>query len=180
MRAVLDADVLFGVLVRDTLLTLGAQRFGLYTPIWSEEILAELERNQRRKLGRPADKVAQLLADMRDAFPTASQKPDPQAVDAMPNHPKDRHVLALAVSEPGTRVVTNNLRHFRRADWLGVVVQTPDEFLCDLFDMRPAVVRAAVSAQAARLTRPPQTPEQLIERYAIVGLVEFAARLLSA
>jgi predicted nucleic acid-binding protein len=177
VRAVLDADVLFGVLVRDTLLTLAAQRFGLYTPVWSETILAELERNQRRKLHRPADKVSHLITDMRAAFPTASVEPDPEAVAAMPNHPKDRHVLAIAISVPGTRVVTGNVRHFRQADWLGVKVQTPDEFLRDLFDMRPAVVRAAVAAQAMRLTRPPITVAQLVERYAIVGLIQFAARL---
>jgi len=47
--AVLDACVLFQASVRDTLLRL-AEHPGLYSPRWSEEIIAEMKRALERQI----------------------------------------------------------------------------------------------------------------------------------
>jgi predicted nucleic acid-binding protein len=174
---VLDANVLFGLVVRDMLLTLGKHPFRVYTPIWSSGIIAELDRNLRRKLGQPEAKVESLLTAMGRMFPDAHVEPEPAVIQAMPNQQKDRHVLAVAVTVRAPVLVTYNRRDFRGADWLGVRVQDPDEFLTARYDARPRVVRRAVEAQTAELAAPALSVEQFVARLHSVGLVHFAARL---
>ena len=54
----------------------------------------------------------------------------------MPNHPKDRHVLAAAVAIGATVVITTNIRDFvvYDAGEFQVAPQTPDDFLTSLLD----------------------------------------------
>ena len=110
--ALLDANVLFPNLLRDTVLTL-AQR-GLYRPLWSEKILDEARRNILAK--RPdvdPVKLQRTFALVREKFDDANVEGfDPlQAGLELPD-PDDRHVLAAAIHGGAQSIVTFNLKDF--------------------------------------------------------------------
>lgn len=174
-RVVLDADVLHALPLRDTLLTLAAHPHSLFDPCWSSNILDEVARSLDRRLGAPAGQRA--AAAIQTAFPVAQAHVPTAWIARMPNHPKDRHVLALAVTVPAPVVVTHNVRDFTGAERFGVAVRHPDRFLCDLLSADPDIVRAAIDSQAAALRRPATTRRQLLERLAANGLTQFARRL---
>lgn len=66
---VLDANVLFPLTLRDTVLRAAAA--GLYQLRWSAEILDEMERNLVTKGRIPKDKAARLRSTMQKYFPEA-------------------------------------------------------------------------------------------------------------
>jgi uncharacterized membrane-anchored protein len=87
---------------------------------------------------------------------------DQDRVDArigdMPNDEKDRHVLAAAVEAGAELVVTNNLKHFRARDVarVGVRAASADDYLCELLDRAPLIVREALALQAESMKKPRQ------------------------
>ena len=66
---VVDANVLFPLTLRDTMLRAAAADF--YQLRWSKEILDEMERNLVSTGTVPADKAARLRATMERFFPEA-------------------------------------------------------------------------------------------------------------
>jgi hypothetical protein len=173
--AALDADVLHALPLRDTLLTIASPPHELFAPRWSERVLAEVERSLARRIGLTAAAVA--VEAMRIAFPDVAVDVSNALVDGMPNHPKDRHVLAVAVQSRAPILVTRNVRDFAGAEKVGVSVQHPDTFLCALLDAEPETVAAALADQAAALSRPPMTVAAVLTRFDRLGLRRFAARL---
>ena len=134
-RVVLDANVLFPFTLRDTLLR--ATYAGLYQVRWSAEILDETARNLIGT-GRMTDEQAQhLVEQMTKAFPEAMIEGYELLTPTMPNDEKDRHVAAAAVKAGAEVIVTNNLKDFRDLP-PGIEAQSPDTFLCDLFDLEPS------------------------------------------
>ena len=99
--ALLDTDVLWPNLQRDFLLSLAVE--GMYRPVWSAEILAELEYEEARKLvdrhglddTDAAQRAAHLVARMQSAFDDAEVTGwEPLAgTHGLPD-PDDEHVLA--------------------------------------------------------------------------------------
>jgi hypothetical protein len=155
-RAVLDASVLYQEPLRSLLLWIAAE--GGFEPFWSERILAETADNLLAAAVVTPPQWNRLSAALLDAFPDTSL--DQAAIDAieakMPNHEKDRHVLAAAVVGEIEVVLTNNLRHFQAADLapLGKRAVAPDAFLCELLERAPNIVRAALDRQVAHMRRP--------------------------
>ena len=98
------------------------------------------------------------------------EPPDVSLLDAMTNHPDDRHVLATAVSIGAEIIVTENSKHF--ADEAlsphGVETRTLDEFAVDLISLNADEVWATIVEIAARRRNPPTTPAEVcneLERY---------------
>jgi hypothetical protein len=85
----------------------------------------------------------------------------------MRNDPKDRHVVAAAVKAGAQVITTANLRDFAELPD-GVEAQSPDEFLCNLFDLDPDGFEELLREQAADLAKPSVTFEELLERLARV------------
>ncbi|WP_244564595.1 hypothetical protein [Rhizobium sullae] len=81
----------------------------------------------------------------------------------MRNDPKDRHVVAAAVAVKATVIVTSNIRDFGTL-LDGIVAQTPDEFLSEIFAKNPIEVLKALTIQAAVYRRPALTTRELTER----------------
>jgi hypothetical protein len=119
--AVLDTSVLWPSLQRDFLLSLAIE--GLYRPLWSSAILAELEYHEARKLvdrGDEADEAARRASYLIDRMTTAF---DDALVDnweplegafGLPDK-DDEHVVAAAVVGGAGAIVTDNLRDFPSA-----------------------------------------------------------------
>lgn len=145
---VLDTNVLLPSFLRDVLLELAAQ--DLYRPLWSSEILAELEsciwRQHRVDLNkndyRHTDAgmrayIERLFNQMQLAFPEALTELKSFHPLGLPD-PKDEHVVACAVAGHADTIVTANLRDFP-ATHLPPDIETlsPHEFLLDSFDLDP-------------------------------------------
>jgi len=164
--AVLDANVLFPMRLCDTLLTLAEA--GILAPRWTVFILDEMERNLVAQRRTTVERAHRRRLLMEATFPAATVTGFESLIAAMPNDLGDRHVLAAAVHAGVPIIVTQNLRHFP-PDALalyGVVAQSADRFLLNRLAANPEAVTDAVRKQAAALTHPPQSPEQVLARLA--------------
>ncbi|WP_439032926.1 PIN domain-containing protein [Gordonia terrae] len=164
-RVVLDACVMLPQHLNNLLLTLAEH--DLFTPVWTPHLLDEVHRNLTGKLGVTAGQADHRITQMRRAFPHASDHSAGYLtlVDAMTNHPKDRHVLASAVASGAALIVTANLKDFpsQACDPHGITAVHPDDFLLDQLDLDPQRVMSAVTALVDRNQHPPHTPGQLAE-----------------
>jgi hypothetical protein len=176
---VVDANVLFPFTLRDTVLRAAAA--GFYQLRWSAEILGEMERNLVSKGTVTPDQAARLRATMERFFPEADVTGYEPLVASMTNHPKDRHVVAAAVKAGAQVIATANLKDFDSLPG-GIEAQSPDEFLCNLFDLDPSAFIEMLREQAADLVKPPVTFEGLLERLhrAVPDLVAAVRARLSA
>lgn len=165
-RVVIDACALIPLTLCDTLMRAAAA--GYFQLYWSAEILEETRRNLVSKLGIPEDKAASRCDAMRHRFPEAMVTGYEPYIDAMANDPKDRHIAAAALKASAQVIVTTNLRDFKHLPE-GMEAQSPDEFLYNLFGLRPDGMVALVKAQAAALKRPAITFEQVLGGLATVA-----------
>ena len=158
-----DANVLFPLTLRDTVLRAAAA--DLYQLRWSDEILDEVERNLVSTNTMSVDKAARLREHMVKYFPEAMVASHESLSPAMRNDPKDRHVVAAAVKAGAQVIVTANLKHFTPLPD-GIEAQSPDDFLCHLFDLDSEGFVEILREQAADLRKPPVTFEELLARLA--------------
>ena len=101
---------------------------GVITPIWSAEILDEVKRNLIHKLNQPVDKMENRIIIMKEAFPNAETLISDVLINRMPNHPKDRHVLAAAVTSGAKTLITFNIKDFKQAETLGLLFTSQTNF----------------------------------------------------
>jgi len=170
LAAILDANVLYPMMLRDTLLRVAA--VGCFRLYWSAEILDEVERNlvaDRRMSGEKAHRLRQA---MEAAFPDAMVRSYRRLIPTMQNHPKDRHVAAAAASIGATLIVTSNIRDFRNLP-PGLSAVTPDVFLGRLWAENADLVRAAIQRQANAFKDPQLTSDEIVGRLGSV-MPEFA------
>jgi predicted nucleic acid-binding protein len=158
---VVDANVLFPLTLRDTVLRAAAHDF--FQLRWTKDILDEMERNLAKTGTTTAEKAAKLRAQMERFFPEAMVAGYETLIPAMQNDAKDRHVVAAAVKAGAQVVMTSNLKDFRPLPD-GIEAQSPDEFLCNLFDLDPKGFVEMLREQAGDLQRPPVTFEALLDR----------------
>jgi hypothetical protein len=150
---VLDACVLVPYQLADLLLRIADAE--LFEPLWSDELLSEVERNIV-KLGVEPGKAARRIAQMASAFPNANVAGFEDLVSAMANEPKDRHVAAAAVRGGAALIVTANTRDFppEALAHYDIEVVHPDDFLQDQLDLEQATVLACLQQHRMAYTRP--------------------------
>ena len=148
--ALLDTCVLVPSRARDVLLEIAST--GVYRPLWSTEILAELDRTLRHllaKRGAAADRhvVAAARAGRADVIVTGNLADFPPA--------------ALPAS---------------------ITRQSLDDFLLDIFDLHPGQVITAVRAIAGRTGKsgPRLTASEIAAYLATHGTPLFGERLMAA
>ena len=162
--AALDADVLVPILSCDFLLT--AFDIGLYEPVVSTEVLAEVERNLIEDLPHldPAG-LRRRVGQMRDALD--DNLIEPGTLDNVPRtiNPKDRHVIAAALVGEASVVVTNDkrLRAETENSDIGLVAMSADDFATRLWALMPHDVNEVISTLVAKRTKQPVTAHDLIE-----------------
>ncbi|TCO64625.1 PIN domain-containing protein [Actinocrispum wychmicini] len=159
--AFLDACVLVPIRLTDLLLRLAEA--GVYSPLWSFDVLYEVEQNLP-KLGISALKALRRTDKMRQEFPEAEVTGYEALIPGMTNHPKDRHVLAAAVTGGAAVIVTANLRDFQGPALKPhkLVATHPDDFLVALLDTHFEVTVRCVREQFVELTNPPVSLEQFV------------------
>lgn len=181
--AVLDANTLIPAALRDTLLRAASHQ--LFRPVWSSNILDEVERAlsimlQSQNGHAEADRRARrVITAISGTFGEASVDVPEALRRAMQNEPKDRHVLAAAVVSRAEVIVTNNLKDFpeHALSPYDVVAVSPDAFLCSIMEVRLKTMITIVERQAADLHHPPMTVERVLESIAAGGASDFAERV---
>lgn len=153
IRVVLDACVLVPYQLADLLLRLADSE--LFEPLWSDELLTEVERNIV-KLGVEPGKAARRIAQMTSAFPNAAVTGFEDLVPVMTNHPKDGHVAAVAVRGGAALIVTANTRDFppEALAHYDIEVVHPEEFLQDQLDLAETAVLTCLQSHRIAYTRP--------------------------
>lgn len=170
----LDTCVLYGAYLADTMLCLAET--GTYRPLWSADVLEELERNLLKR-DLPARAVAHRVREMRRAFPDAEVSGYEPLIDTMTCDPKDRHVLAAAVSGDAKTLLTFNIKDFPEssASPYNVAITHPDDFLLDHLDLYPGITIGALRAQARGYKSPELGIEDLLGRLTASGVRRFPA-----
>lgn len=152
--AFLDACVLLPYQLCDLLLRLAESN--MYRPLWSEDVLVEVERNLVTSFGKSPQQAERRVRQMRSAFPLAGVEHYEDLTPAMTNHPKDRHVLAAAVRGGAAVLVTANVSDFPAASLLRHDIEAvhPDAFLLDQLDLDPPRVLHCLAEQQAAYEKP--------------------------
>lgn len=177
--ALFDACVLYPAQLRDLLLRVALS--DSFKARWTDLIHDEWIRNllQDRPDIAP-ERLARTRALMNATVPdclVTGYEPFIEQL-TLPD-PDDRHVLAAAIRCHAGVIVTMNLRDFpdEVVSRYGISVQHPDEFLAHLFDLRPAVVCAAIREMRASLVNPPKTVRELLDDLLKAGLPETVSLL---
>jgi predicted nucleic acid-binding protein len=154
---------LYPFTIHDVLLQAAAN--GFYQVYWSEVILDEALRNLVEDGRTSEDKAARLVATMRRGFPEAQVRDFESLIPSMRNDEKDRHVVAAAVKAGAQVIVTSNTRDFYDLP-SGIEIQTPDEFLSNLFDLdRPRI--GGLETLAQRYQKPPMEIPRILDALAL-------------
>ncbi|KGM14213.1 PIN domain-containing protein [Cellulomonas bogoriensis] len=172
----LDTNVLFGAYLCDTVLRLAEA--GTFRPLWSADILTELERNLLLR-GIGDERAARRVAHMADAFPDALVEGYEPLIGSMTCDPKDRHVLAAAVRANAELLVTFNLADFPREATgpYDLSVSHPDDFLLDQLDLYPGATVRALRDQAEAYSQPHMTVTDILIRLSRSGVPQFASEV---
>jgi len=186
--ALLDTCVLVPSRARDVLLELAST--GAYRPLWSSEILDELDRALRTLANRRGASLedtnaylTRLFQQMSAAFPDALVT-DWEALIGTVQLPdlNDRHVVAAALAGRADVIVTDNLVDFPPAALPpSISRQCLDDFLLDALNLHPFLVVSAVSSVASRTGRsgPPMTAKDIAIYLQAHGTLKFGERLLA-
>lgn len=143
---VADANILYSRTLRDYFLYAADQ--GAIEVHWSQQILDEMSRNLRLKLGLSETDSARLEHLMNDYIEYALVDVEPEdlaAVDDVSMNADDRHVLAAALAADADILLTENVRHFPR-EWMsehGIELLTAGELLVRLAEQVPDKMQAA-------------------------------------
>ena len=179
ITAVLDACVLYPPTLRDLLMRLAGGI--LYAPRFTDAIHDEWMRNvlQDRPDLMPAQlqRTRQFMNEVdADALVTGYESLVPSL--SLPDQ-NDRHVLAAAVHCKASVIVTFNLRDFPASvlSPLAITAQTPDLFVCALYDANPNAVVERLRRQRTALRNPAKSPERFVDSLRANRLNGFADRL---
>ena len=170
--AILDANVLIPNALCDFLLRLAEEE--LYQPRWSPAILDEVRRHVPVSPAAIERRIAFMNAAFEDALVTGYES----LIGQMDNDPKDRHVLAAAVTTGADSIITCNLRDFplTACQPHGVIAEHPDAVLLDLWAREPRTLLRVLGEQATSTGRRGTrlTVHQVLDYLASAGARQFA------
>jgi predicted nucleic acid-binding protein len=179
--AVLDANVLYPVPVRDILLEMADVK--LFQPKWTNQIHEEWIRSLLKNRHDIDPKVLKKLqATMDKAFPDANVSSYESLIDGitLPDT-DDRHVLAAAIKSKAKIIVTNNLKDFpvKHLKPYHIEALSPDRFVKNLIALDENRALKAFKAQVHRLVNPPLSNAQILNSLENCGLTGSVAILKS-
>ena len=183
-RVVLDACSIVPIARTDLLLTFAQHK--VYFPLWSREILGEVERaivtvsGGKVPMDRAKARTARMCAAFEDAL-VVEYEPLVAVIDGLPD-PDDRHVVAAAIRGRAEAIVTDNVKDFpdsALAPW-GLHAVTPDDFLRDLHDLDPVIGEDCLAEVVARFKNPPRTVCEFLDAMRRAGAPIHAAEQAQA
>lgn len=156
--AYLDACCLVPINLTDVLLRLAEAH--TYRPLWSDQVLNEVERTLPQLSGAMTEAKARRRVDMmRRQFRDAQVTDYETLIPSMTNDPKDRHVLAAAIRGGAALIVTSNTKDFppEATEPYDIAVASPDDFLLDQLDLSPDQTLRCLRDIVEARNRPPET-----------------------
>ena len=169
--AILDANVLYPQLLRDTLLSLTVA--GLYHARWSATIHDEWTRNLAKDRPELAARLPAVVERMNASVPDCLVTNYEKLANSieLPD-PDDRHVVAAAIVGHADAIVTFNIKDFPQAvmQLYGIEVQHPDEFVMNQLQLQKIPALSAIKKMRARWTNPQRPAEELIAAFEKRGL----------
>jgi len=171
--AYFDTSARYGATLNDLLLWLADG--GAFRPLWSADVMDELERNLLKNSETP-DLVAKRIRTMTTYFPDAMVDGYEDLIPGMTCDPKDRHVLAAAVRANAEVLVTFNLKDFPADSTkaFDIEVVHPDMFLLDQLDLFPGLVVTTLRRLVAIYEDPAVTMDELLQSLARAGVPRFS------
>ena len=168
---ILDANVLYPQLLRDTLLSLAGEN--LYHARWSATITDEWARSLIKNRPDIAGKLPALVKAMCDSVPDCLVTHYEKLADSieLPD-PDDRHVVAAAIAGHADAIVTFNIKDFPQAvlQPYGIEVQHPDEFVVNQLQLQKIPALSAIKKMRARWKNPERSAQDLITAFELRGL----------
>jgi predicted nucleic acid-binding protein len=168
---ILDANVLYPQLLRDTLLSLAGEN--LYHARWSATINDEWVRSVVKNKPDIAHKLPAVVERMNASVPDCLVTHYEKLADSieLPDR-DDRHVVAAAIAGHADAIVTFNLKDFPQAvlEPYGIEVQHPDEFVVNQLQLQKIPALSAIKKMRARWTNPPRSAQDLITAFELRGL----------
>lgn len=165
-KVLFDANVLVPAGLNDIVLTLASAE--MYQPLWSKEILREVERTLVNRINLSPESVHKRITAMNDGFPEASVENYEGLINGIDcTDSKDRHVLAAAIAGGAGALVTFNLKDFPvdLFEQHGIDIEHPDEFLAGQFDLDAAICSKRIALLLKRWKQAPQSVPELIIEY---------------
>jgi len=175
---ILDANVLYGNLSRDLLLSLA--QADLFHARWTHEITHEWTSNLAKNMPAVGEKLSHIVALMQQAVPDCLVENYEHLIGSLTlPDPKDRHVLAAAIVGHADAIVTLNLKDFPQdlLDPYNIEVQHLDDFIVNQLEMRPIQALSAIKIMRARQKNPALTATALIEFIERRGMPQTAQHL---
>ena len=168
---VLDANVLYPQLLRDTLLSLAVA--GLYHARWSATIHDEWTSNLAKDRPEIAARLPAVVERMNASVPDCLVMNYEKLANSieLPD-PDDRHVVAAAIVGHADAIVTFNTRDFPEAVLrpYGIEVQHPDEFVMNQLQLHKIPVLSAIKKMRMRWANPARSAQDLITAFELRGL----------
>ncbi|QPK94692.1 PIN domain-containing protein [Actinomyces sp. zg-332] len=137
-KVVLDTNVLVPSILRDVLLSLANEE--IYKPVWSNEILEELERTLLVKLEVGEGQIKYLFEQFKIFFPDSCYDLSlySQTKPVGLKDKNDEHVIRLALVSGSETIVTENLQDFPKEKLPeDIEVINSKEFLLNQLDLEP-------------------------------------------
>ena len=170
-----DTATLYPVSLADLVLRLA--ELGMFELVWSDHLLAEVERVLVEYKGLAAERAAYFCECIRRAFPEGRVAPEaylPLVASRTGPDPDDHVHSAAAVVGGATIVLSADKKGYPPADIAPARRRDPDAFLTELVRRYPQEVASTVGAMGAAL-REPLTRGQVLDRLAAAGLPRFVA-----
>lgn len=173
-RVFVDTATLYPVSLADLVLRLA--EFGMFEILWSDHLLAEVERVLVDHKGLAEERASYFCECIRRAFPEGRVAPEdylPLVASRRGPDPGDHVHSAAAVAGAATMLLSPDKTGFPPADISPARRRHPDVFLTELLRRYPREVTGTVDAMGAAL-RDPLTRKQVLGRLAAAGVPNFA------
>lgn len=174
--ALLDANVLFPVRVRDVLFSFAHE--GLFRARMTEEILDEWRRNLVRLKPSVEASIDRQIAIIREDFDECLVTGHMPLVAGLALPDKDdRHVLAAAIRCSAQVIVTENHRDFPPAvlDDYSIETVGADDFLVGTYQLYPIEAARTLRKIRTRYRKPPMSASDFLFDLTRSGLPKLAA-----
>lgn len=171
--AFFDTCALYNSRLNDVILRLADR--GAFRPLWSQDVLDELERNLVKN-GELPELARKRVDTMSTYFADAMVEGYDDLIGGMLCDPKDRHVLAATIRANAEVLVTFNLKDFPAASTVpfDIEVVHPDAFLLDQLDLFPGAVVDVLGQLVSIYRQPAVTIEEMLRSLAKAGVPQFA------
>ena len=163
--AVLDANVLFPIVIRDYLIWLSIHE--LYTPKWSGKLLEEFTAIfQKKKMDLLPQQITRQIQLINKTCPHALVEKYESIIPSVDiSDENDRHVVAAAIKCNANVIVTYNLDDFppEYLESVALSVVDPDTFIADMIDLSPKRCCDAFREMVLAKNKPPYDETAYLE-----------------